>query len=562
MNWKIVVAVFIGLFLEGFAEIRINEFMASNVRAYPDITDFEDYPDWIELHNTSGEVRSLRGVHLSDDPEEPLKWSFPFDASIPAGGFLVVMADGHDTNEGVELKRTNFRETKFVTEKYHTNFSLSSSGETLLLTEVGRGDTLVISSGDSWKYLDDGSDPGQLWQGLGFDDSSWSAGPSPLGYGDPVTTEISYGLIEDDRHITSYFRKTFNLVGVANIDELILELVVDDGAVVFLNGTSVVRKNMPVGSVNFLTHALSNVTQAQEGLAELYLLPLDLLVEGENILAVEVHQFDELSEDMRLDLTLTSSTILGPELRDSVSYTQQVPDVSMGRDEHDSNLWVNFVEPTPGESNTGSLVSDLRQVSEEVWNFSAGGLVGGPVMVQLSVAQGDVYYSLDGSNPSPSSPDSILYVGAFEVTETTIVRARCFEAGEVAGPIATRSYFIGEAFSGLPFVSMVADPETLFGDDIGIYYNTHEGWADIGTCCIQRERCSRILGIFPRGWRSRVWRQWRNQDGRREQLGQSFSAGSEFHATRKIRRRLHRLRPLSGLGHSRIHRSHDEGRWG
>ena len=76
----------------GLAEIRINEFMASNTRAYPDITDFEDYPDWIELHNTSGEDRSLRGFHLSDDPEVLLKWGFPNDATIPAGGlseFLV-----------------------------------------------------------------------------------------------------------------------------------------------------------------------------------------------------------------------------------------------------------------------------------------------------------------------------------------------------------------------------------------------------------------------------------------------------------------------------------------
>ena len=40
------------------AQIRIHELMASNTRAYPDITDFEDYPDWIELKN-SGAVASF-----------------------------------------------------------------------------------------------------------------------------------------------------------------------------------------------------------------------------------------------------------------------------------------------------------------------------------------------------------------------------------------------------------------------------------------------------------------------------------------------------------------------
>jgi hypothetical protein len=499
MNYGIGAALFAGFSFSGFAEICINEFMASNVRAYPDITDFEDYPDWIELHNTGAEVHSLRGIHLSDDPDDPLKWGFPFDASIPAGGFLVVIADGHDTNAGVELRRTNFRSSRFVTEKYHTNFSLSSTGETILLTEVGREDTALVSSGEGWKFLDDGSNPGVLWREKEFDDSAWSGGASPLGYGDPVTTEVSYGAVEDDRQITSYFRKAFNLVGIGDVDELILGLIVDDGAVVYLNGTEVVRKNLPTGSVTSLTQALSDVPQEKEGLAESFLLPLSLLVEGENVLAVEVHQVDGLSEDMRFDLTLTSSRVLDSELRETVTYPQQVADVSMGRDEHDSNLWVNFVESTPGVANTGPLVSDLRQTSEEVEFSLPGGLVDGPVMLQLSVAEGEVYYSLDGSNPSPSSLTSILYGDPFELTETTVVRARCFSIGKIAGPIVTRSYFMGEEFSGLPYVSLVADPETLFGDDIGIYYNTHEEFSviDVGPAVYKGKDAPGHLEFFP-----------------------------------------------------------------
>lgn len=72
MKWGFIWALSVVIPHVSFAEIRINEFMSSNTRAYPDITDFEDYPDWIELHNTSAEDRSLRGYHLSDDPDEPL----------------------------------------------------------------------------------------------------------------------------------------------------------------------------------------------------------------------------------------------------------------------------------------------------------------------------------------------------------------------------------------------------------------------------------------------------------------------------------------------------------
>ena len=67
-----------------------------------------------------------------------------------------------------------------------------------------------------------------------------------------------------------------------------------------------------------------------------------------------------------------------------------------------------------------------------------------------------------------------LYTEPFPISATTIVRARVFEAGKVPGPILTSTYIYGESFNGLPIVSAVADPETLFGDEIGIYDNDHE----------------------------------------------------------------------------------------
>ena len=52
-------------------DVVINEFMASNTRSVPDVTDFEDYPDWIELHNTSASAVSLKGFYLSDNLGDP-----------------------------------------------------------------------------------------------------------------------------------------------------------------------------------------------------------------------------------------------------------------------------------------------------------------------------------------------------------------------------------------------------------------------------------------------------------------------------------------------------------
>ena len=56
-------------------------------------------------------------------------------------------------------------------------------------------DTLV-ATGSVWKYLDDGSDQGIAWYGVGFDDSGWASGPAELGYGDgDEATVVSFGRV-------------------------------------------------------------------------------------------------------------------------------------------------------------------------------------------------------------------------------------------------------------------------------------------------------------------------------------------------------------------------------
>ena len=46
-------------------QVRISEFLASNARSYPDIVDFSDYPDWIELENTTDQsVPQIGRAHV------------------------------------------------------------------------------------------------------------------------------------------------------------------------------------------------------------------------------------------------------------------------------------------------------------------------------------------------------------------------------------------------------------------------------------------------------------------------------------------------------------------
>lgn len=465
----------------GFGQVRISEFLASNAQSHPDIVDFSDYPDWIELENTTDQPVSLGGWYLSDDPARPLRWALPQTTVIPAHGFLLVWADGRDAIPGQTHPRGYWPWRSFVTEGHHANFSLSATGESVVLSRSGQPlTTPLIASGTPkptppleatrWRYLDDGSNPGATWRSRTFDDTAWKSGPAQLGYGDgDEATEVGSGPSANDRFITTYFRHAFTVDTPQNITALNLQLMVDDGAVVYLNGEEVVRQNLPSGEITHQTPAGSSIGGAAESQFTSHSIPTTALVAGTNVIAVEVHQVAANSSDISFDLSLVASAAGEATIVDQTSYSLQLPDVSRGRD--GSGEWVQFVEPTPAAPNRSPKVVSLRTDGPTVSISPEAGRRNGPVEVALSTSSGSIRYTLDGSNPRSDSP---RYEGPLNLTRTTVVRARTFADGVQPGPIATRTYLIGEPESALPVMSVVSDPERLFGDRIGIYYNKHE----------------------------------------------------------------------------------------
>ena len=219
-------------------DILINEFMAANDTVYPDNADFDDYSDWIELHNASGAEVDLEGYYLTDDLTAPTKWAFPAGASIEAGGFLVVRADGFDAGPGESFLRGYHPfGTDFITRRYHTSFKLSSEGEAvgLFQSDTPPTEVALIAENADWKYLDLGTDPGPDWNTVLFDDSSWSSGPAPLGYGDSfIATTVDFGPDSSEKYATTHFRHHFAVTDVASVSNVRLRLQVDDSAVVYL----------------------------------------------------------------------------------------------------------------------------------------------------------------------------------------------------------------------------------------------------------------------------------------------------------------------------------------
>ncbi len=169
-------------------------------------------------------------------------------------------------------------------------------------------DTL-ISMGSDWKYLDDGSDQETGWSASSFNDNSWASGPAQLGYGDgDEATEVSYGPNRRDKYVTTYFRHTFNVSNPSTYTVLRLSVIRDDGIVVYLNGTEVFRDNLPSGAIAHDTYALTAIGGSDESAILESTVNPNLLVSGDNVIAVEIHQADATSSDISFDLELLAST--------------------------------------------------------------------------------------------------------------------------------------------------------------------------------------------------------------------------------------------------------------
>jgi hypothetical protein len=190
--------------------------------------------------------------------------------------------------------------------------------------------TALVPAGSTWKYLDNGSNQGTAWREPGFSDASWKSGKAQLGYGDGDEAKViednataGYNSGDTDRFITSYFRRTFTVANAATVTSLTLRLMRDDGAVVYLNGAEVFRSNMPEGTITSTTRASEVVGGGDE--SNFFTRDVDpqLLSNGDNLLAVEVHQQSPASSDVSFDLELSAT----------ISPLNQAPVVNAGPDQ-------------------------------------------------------------------------------------------------------------------------------------------------------------------------------------------------------------------------------------
>lgn len=180
----------------------------------------------------------------------------------------------------------------------------------------------LILAGAVWSYKDDGSNQATAWRNVGFNDAEWSAGPSPLGYGDDnEKTPLNFGTDANNKFLTTYFRHRFVVQDKTRILGLTVGLRRDDGGVVYLNGREIFRSNMGTGTITSTTAASGTASGSDEQIFFEADVDPNWLNNGTNVMAVEIHQVNRTSSDIVMDLRLeaiTAASLPTPSIRGEI----------------------------------------------------------------------------------------------------------------------------------------------------------------------------------------------------------------------------------------------------
>ncbi len=173
---------------------------------------------------------------------------------------------------------------------------------------------------------------------------------------------------------THYFRTTFSYLGdVANDHRLQLRLNLDDGAVVYMNGTEIYRDNVPEGEIDYQTTAIRPIDTGHR--RDMVTLPANALhLDQPNVLAVEVHQADDGTRDLRFGAELTIVATPRPPVVPPQILLNELPAGS------DRNAWVELINTGPDNVNLNEISIELQGSTTAIVPIPSGELASGSVV--------------------------------------------------------------------------------------------------------------------------------------------------------------------------------------
>jgi len=197
----------------------------------------------------------------------------------------------------------------------------------------------------TWRYFKGRSEAAQpdrtAWRSVGFGDAAWATGAAPFFYGEPLAGGTVLGDMQGN-YSTLFLRRAFVVTNVAEVAKLELEAACDDGFIAWLNGVEVARERGPESEPLYISVASANAPEPVGFGAYTVPQPGQVLVNGLNVLAVQVFNVSLGSSDLVFDAALTAT--LDPRFEPVVVQVEPAP----GPVESLTRITVQFSVPVGG----------------------------------------------------------------------------------------------------------------------------------------------------------------------------------------------------------------------
>ena len=181
---------------------------------------------------------------------------------------------------------------------------------------LGETQQTLINANTQWSYLDNNIDPGTTtdryaWTKAGYDLSSWKKAAGKFGAKNGQIADLGDGYIPTvllNQYIsgtsdipTFFFRTTVQVDSIEDFQSITGELIYDDAAIVYINGKKVAAFDEPeAGFESNMSYGGSNAGTPKK--VDINVTE-DVLKQGENIIAVELHQGRESSSDIYFEMS-------------------------------------------------------------------------------------------------------------------------------------------------------------------------------------------------------------------------------------------------------------------
>jgi hypothetical protein len=418
--------------------------------------------DWIELYNWSSSAIDLFGYGLTDDSSDPFKWTLPHISLLP-GDFMVVFCSSKDryasppfttvVNTGSFMPVTGWNTHNFSTPFFWDGVSnilinvcsYSSAGyitnSVFNQTETPFASTLYA--------FEDGS-PAACYNNYGT-----PANVRP----NMKLNEVAIGTGNIQNSTTSYPAPYGNWYWGARHQMLIRAEELLGAGVVPGNIQSLAFDVAYTDSVNYDYIEISMNSFFPDEISSVF-LPLG---------GYCFHANFSISGDGETIYLYSPSQVLISSLDvDCIRY-----DISTGNIPDASGFTALFDPPTPKATNNGSIPYSAFALPV---SFSVNsGFYSLPFTLTISNPNGafsDVYYTLDGSDPTTTS---LLYNDSpIPVNESTVLKARAYLTGVLPGDLKAATYFFDVSHI-TPIISVITDNDNLYGPT-GIFDNFNKDW--------------------------------------------------------------------------------------